>query len=167
MTYNDIKELIGIINDSKITNFELITDSINIKMNKNNKDFEENSNIFSESLKQSNLSSTLQSTNETNIIEKTNKILEETKNEELSNKNIIKGNIIKSPIVGTFYASTSPGKPPIVSKGDKVSKGDVLCIVEAMKVMNEIVSEFDGEIEEIFVENGQLVEYGESLFSII
>ena len=78
----------------------------------------------------------------------------------------VSGDIVKSPIVGTFYASTSPGKPPIVSKGDKVSKGDVLCIVEAMKVMNEITSDFDGEILDILVENGQFVEFGEPLFVI-
>ena len=74
--------------------------------------------------------------------------------------------IVKSPMVGTFYASSSPDKEPFVSVGDKVHKGQVLCIVEAMKLMNEIESEFDGEIVEICVKNEDVVEYGTPLFKI-
>lgn len=77
------------------------------------------------------------------------------------------GNFIKAPIVGTFYAATSPDKPPIVKVGDKVKKGDLLCIVEAMKIMNEITSDFDGEIAEILATNEDMVEYGQKLFRII
>jgi acetyl-CoA carboxylase biotin carboxyl carrier protein len=74
--------------------------------------------------------------------------------------------ILKSPIVGTFYRSAEPGAKPFVSVGDTVRKGQVLCIIEAMKLMNEIDSEYDGEITSIYVENGQAVQYGERLFSI-
>ena len=74
--------------------------------------------------------------------------------------------IIKSPMVGTFYASSSPDKDPYVKVGDKVKKGQVVCIVEAMKLMNEIESEFDGEIVEICVNNQDMVEYGTPLFKI-
>jgi acetyl-CoA carboxylase biotin carboxyl carrier protein len=74
--------------------------------------------------------------------------------------------IVKSPIVGTFYASASPGAEPFVSVGTKVESGQPLCIIEAMKLMNEIESDVSGEIVRIFVENGQPVEYGESLFGI-
>jgi acetyl-CoA carboxylase biotin carboxyl carrier protein len=74
--------------------------------------------------------------------------------------------IVKSPIVGTFYASASPGAEPFVSVGSKVESGQALCIIEAMKLMNEIESDVAGEIVRIFVENGQPVEYGESLFGI-
>jgi len=74
--------------------------------------------------------------------------------------------IIKSPIVGTFYGSPSPGAEPFVKVGDQVSAGQVLCIIEAMKLMNEIESEIAGEIARIYVESGQAVEYGESLFAI-
>jgi acetyl-CoA carboxylase biotin carboxyl carrier protein len=74
--------------------------------------------------------------------------------------------VIKSPIVGTFYASPSPGAGPFVRAGDQVSAGQVLCIIEAMKLMNEIESEVSGEVMRIFVENGQPVEYGEPLFAI-
>ena len=73
---------------------------------------------------------------------------------------------IESPIVGTFYASASPDTPPFVEIGTRVSKGQVLCIVEAMKVMNEIESEHDGEIVEVLVKNAQPVEYGEPIFRI-
>jgi acetyl-CoA carboxylase biotin carboxyl carrier protein len=74
--------------------------------------------------------------------------------------------IVKSPIVGTFYESPSPGSPAFVKPGDTVEVGQVLCIVEAMKLMNEIESEIEGAIVQILVENGQAVEYGEPLFKI-
>jgi acetyl-CoA carboxylase biotin carboxyl carrier protein len=74
--------------------------------------------------------------------------------------------IVKSPIVGTFYASPNPSAPAFVQLGDRVATGQVLCIIEAMKLMNEIESDVSGEIARIFVENGQPVEYGETLFAI-
>jgi acetyl-CoA carboxylase biotin carboxyl carrier protein len=74
--------------------------------------------------------------------------------------------VIKSPIVGTFYSAPSPDAGPFVTLGAKVDVGQVLCIIEAMKLMNEIESDAAGEIAEIFVENGKPVEYGESLFGI-
>ncbi len=73
---------------------------------------------------------------------------------------------IKSPIVGTFYTAPNPDSEPFVSVGDMVEKGSVLCIIEAMKLMNEIESEVAGEIVSVLVENGQPVEYGERLFAI-
>jgi len=77
------------------------------------------------------------------------------------------GEYITSPIVGTFYESNAPGKPPLVIVGKKVKKGEVVCIIEAMKVMNEIQSGFDGEIAEVLVKNEQLVEFGQQLFRIV
>jgi acetyl-CoA carboxylase biotin carboxyl carrier protein len=74
--------------------------------------------------------------------------------------------VIKSPIVGTFYESPSPGAPPFVKAGDTVSVGQVLCIVEAMKLMNEIESDYSGTVVKRFVENGQPVEYGQPLFAV-
>ena len=74
--------------------------------------------------------------------------------------------IIKSPIVGTFYEASSPGAPAFVKEGDTVAVGQVLCIVEAMKLMNEIESETAGQIVKILVSNGQPVEYGQPLFKI-
>jgi acetyl-CoA carboxylase biotin carboxyl carrier protein len=74
--------------------------------------------------------------------------------------------VVKSPIVGTFYRSPEPGAPPYVDIGSQVKKGQVLCIIEAMKLMNEIDSEYDGEIVNVYVEAGQPVQYGERLFAI-
>ena len=74
--------------------------------------------------------------------------------------------VVKSPIVGTFYASASPGAEPFVTVGASVEAGEVLCIIEAMKLMNEIESDVAGEVVRLFVENGQPVEYGEPLFGI-
>ena len=73
---------------------------------------------------------------------------------------------VKSPIVGTFYASPTPDAAPFVKVGDVVSQGQILCIVEAMKLMNEIESDQAGEIARVFVENGQPVEYGQPLFAL-
>ncbi|HEY1463094.1 MAG TPA: acetyl-CoA carboxylase biotin carboxyl carrier protein [Terriglobales bacterium] len=74
--------------------------------------------------------------------------------------------IVKSPIVGTFYESPSPGAPPFVKAGDVVEVGQLLCIVEAMKLMNEIESDIAGEIVKKFINNGQPIEYGQELFTI-
>ena len=77
------------------------------------------------------------------------------------------GNIVKSPLVGTFYVAPAEGEEPFVKVGDSVKKGQTLAIVEAMKLMNEIESDFDGVISEVFVENGKMVEYGQALFEVI
>ena len=77
-----------------------------------------------------------------------------------------KGHALKSPMVGTFYRAPSPGAPPFVEVGQSVSKGQTLCIIEAMKLLNEIESDKAGVIKEILVENGQAVEYGQPLFII-
>jgi acetyl-CoA carboxylase biotin carboxyl carrier protein len=73
---------------------------------------------------------------------------------------------VKSPIVGTFYGAPSPGQAPFVSAGDHVEKGQVICVVEAMKLMNEIEADASGQIVECFVESGQPIEFGQPLFSI-
>ena len=79
---------------------------------------------------------------------------------------IPEGNIVKSPMVGTFYRSATPGSAPFVDIGKSISAGDTLCIIEAMKLLNEIESDFTGSIKQILVENGQPVEYGQPLFII-
>ena len=79
---------------------------------------------------------------------------------------VAEGKTINSPIVGVFYAAPSPDSNPYVSVGQKISKGDTICIVEAMKCMNEIQSELDGEVTEVLVKDGDLVEYGQPLFRV-
>ena len=78
----------------------------------------------------------------------------------------VKGNKVTSPIVGTFYRKPSPDKDPFIKVGDEVQEGDILCIIEAMKMMNEIKSDFSGKIVSIDVEDGQPVEYGQHIITI-
>ena len=86
--------------------------------------------------------------------------------EAVSSADEIELAVVKSPIVGTFYRSSEPSAPSFVEVGSSVKKGDVLCIIEAMKLMNEIDSEYDGEVVTVYVESGQSVQYGERLFAI-
>lgn len=85
---------------------------------------------------------------------------------EKKEKPVTDGEMVKSPIVGTFYRSPSPDEDPFINVGDKVEKGQVLCIIEAMKIMNEIESEFSGTVADILVEDTQPVEYDQPLFII-
>ncbi|MHC1685014.1 MAG: acetyl-CoA carboxylase biotin carboxyl carrier protein [Clostridiaceae bacterium] len=153
MDYSSIKELIKIIDDSSLTNFELELDGTVVKMSKN-----QVAMVADEVVK------------ETKSVKKevakavSNSEAAEVK-EEVAEK-IEGGNLVTAPIVGTFYASSAPGKAPFIKVGDKVKKGDVICIVEAMKIMNEITSEFDGEVVEVFVKEEDMVEYGQPLFRI-
>ena len=158
MQFENVKELIKIIENSSILDFELKLDNMHIRMNKNNSNSNSNKAISSDKV-------------QFNKDESFNKIAK-TISEPITiipEKNVEKkeGNIITSPIVGTFYKSQSPDKPPFVKVGDKVKVGDVLCIIEAMKVMNEISSKFDGEVVEILVDNEQMVEYNQPLFRIV
>lgn len=106
-----------------------------------------------------NLPSAPQTTNFAPIVTMPNEVKKTTSAKSDSHK-------VSSPLVGTFYTCSAPGEPPFVKVGDRVSKGQVLCIVEAMKIMNEVESDKDGEITAIHVENEDLVEFGQELFSI-
>ena len=79
----------------------------------------------------------------------------------------VEGHVVKSPMVGTFYRAASPGAKPFIEVGDRVNAGDTLCIIEAMKLLNEIEADQGGQVKEVYVENGQPVEYGEPLFLIV
>ena len=87
--------------------------------------------------------------------------------EPVKKEEVKEGNIVKSPMVGTFYSKSSPTSNPYVEVGSEVKKGTILCIVEAMKLMNEIESEFAGKIAEVLVKDGEAVEYGQPLFRIV
>lgn len=159
MNYAEVKELISIINSSVLTNFELIMDNVSIKMSKN-KDMitavqptESSAPITQAPIAKSVVQSPI-------VVETPPVQQQPQESVQLS------GNIVKSPIVGTFYSGPGGGKADFVKMGDKVQKGDTLCIVEAMKIMNEIDSPYEGEIVEIYVANEQLVEYGQPLFRI-
>ena len=156
MDYKDIKKLMDDMGDSKIDALEIeFPEGIKIKMKKNTEKevvITAPGNVIEASAPMTPPVVTKEQ--QTAVVKK-----DETEGEENCK-------IVKSPMVGTFYASSSPDKEPFVKVGDKVHKGDVLCIVEAMKLMNEIESEFDGEIVEILVNNEDVVEYGTPLFKI-
>lgn len=86
--------------------------------------------------------------------------------DRVETKKEVEGNVVKSPMVGTFYSKSSPTAEPFVKIGSKVKKGDTLCIIEAMKLMNEIESEFDGEVVDILVRDEEIVDYNKPLFII-
>lgn len=140
MEYEKIRQLINDMGNSKLTSVDIeFPDGVKIKMEK-----KVSAMPFNEQVK---------------VIEH---IEENTVKEEVKC-----GNIVKSPMVGTFYSKSSPTSNPYVEIGAEVKKGTVLCIVEAMKLMNEIESEFNGKIVEIFVKDGEAVEYGQPLFRIV
>ena len=140
MDYKEIKNLIKDMGDSKLDSLSLeFPDGIKVSMTKSDK-------------------------NET-IVEKT--IVKKEENNTIVKEEKELGIIMKAPIVGTFYESSAPGKEAFVKLGSKVKKGDIVCIIEAMKLINEIECEADGEIAEIFVKNEEIVDFGKPLFRII
>lgn len=149
MEYEKIKQLMEDMGNSKLTSIDIdFPDGTKISMKKEEKQVIQ----MIENMPVENLS----------LKEKA----KEEKNIEKSKEKVEDGNIVKSPMVGTFYLKPSPTSAPYVEVGQKVKKGDVLCIIEAMKLMNEIESEFDGEIREILVKDEETVEYGKPLFMI-
>ena len=145
MEYEKIKQLMDDMGNSKLTSLDIeFPDGIKIKMEKNN----------SKQVVVTTCEEAIAKEN-TNNTETTSK--QEEKEE---------GNIVKSPMIGTFYMKPSPDSSPFVEVGKEVKKGTVLCIIEAMKLMNEIESEFEGKIAEIFVKDGEPVDYGKPLFRI-
>lgn len=156
MDFKEVKELVDIINKSDIAYFEVEKEGVHLKMDKsyNRGEVNESTNI----VKGNNVSE-----KEKIIKNNTNESNAETINNIKDDENIY---IVKSPMVGTFYDSPSVGAEPFVNVGSKVKKGDVVCIIEAMKLMNEILTEESGEIVEVLVKGEQLVEYGEPLFKV-
>lgn len=142
MEYEKIKQLMDDMGNSKLTSLDIeFPDGIKIKMEKNN---------------------------EKQVIATTEEpIVKETISQTEKEEKIEEGIIVKSPMIGTFYMKPSPDSDPYVEIGSEVKKGNVLCIIEAMKLMNEIESEYDGKIAEIFVKDGETVDYGKPLFRIV
>jgi acetyl-CoA carboxylase biotin carboxyl carrier protein len=152
MNYSSIKELISIINDSELTTFEMEFEGIVLKMKKGEISDLSDSNLTKKITKSSNTTKNLEKVQEVEV--------DQDEQEEVS------GEMIKAPLVGTFYSSAGTGKENFVKVGDTVKKGDVVCILEAMKIMNEIQSPKDGKIVKILAESEQMVEYGQPLFII-
>lgn len=146
MNYDEIKKLMDDMGNSKLSEIEIeFPDGIKISMKKDS------------GLKLSSPVPMVQETNSPAVKSPADLVVQESK---------IEGNIVKSPMVGTFYSKSAPTADSFVTVGSKVKKGDTLCIIEAMKLMNEIESEFDGEVVEILVKDDDMVEYGQPLFII-
>lgn len=144
MDYEKIKQLMEDMGNSKLTSLDIeFSDGFKIKMEKKNES-------------QVSVGTSIQ-----NVTKAETNNITEVKSEEVK-----EGNIVKSPMIGTFYIKPSPDSKPYVEVGSEVKKGTVLCIIEAMKLMNEIESEYEGKIVEIFVKDGEAVDYGKPLFRI-
>lgn len=175
MNFKEIKELLMLIDNTKLEYVKLNTSDIELEVSKkvvgNIELVTKNTSVVEN--KENNIEK-VSATNEENNIINTKDVLEyETSNEIEGNEveNVIEfagENLkeVKAPLIGTFYESPDPDFPAFVSVGDHVEKGDTLCIVEAMKLMNEIKSEFTGKVVEIKATNESMVEYGQTLFVI-
>ena len=144
MDIRKIKKLIEMLQDSDLKEIEVSQGDESVRISRDNK-----SQTYVEPVIQK------QVIHEANVASE-----KEVKQED------IEGNQITSPIVGTFYRKPSPDKDPFIKVGDVVQEGDVLCIIEAMKMMNEIKSDFSGKVVSINVEDGQPVEYGQHIITI-
>lgn len=155
MDYEQIKKLIDDMGAAKIDELEIeFPEGMKISMKKNTeKEVVVANNMQAQMQSIPTTMPTIQVNTENNVVKEEQKCEENYK-------------IIKSPMVGTFYSKPSPDKDAFIKVGDTVKKGQVVCIVEAMKLMNEIESEFDGEIVEICINDGDVVEYGMPLFKI-
>ena len=148
MEYDKIKQLMEDMGNSKLTSIDIdFPDGTKISMKKEEKQVVK--------VVETQEIAELKKVNTTTNVEENNL--------EATEENF---NIVKSPMVGTFYLKPSPDSEPYVQVGQKVKRGDTLCIIEAMKLMNEIESEFDGEIAEVLLKDGEMVEYGKPLFKI-
>jgi acetyl-CoA carboxylase biotin carboxyl carrier protein len=155
MTYEQIKELIALIDASSLREFELNMDNTSVHMSKNSGGMHTSSETSGVTV------ASVQNVQQVEMPSATPTVVVETASAVEQG-----GEVVKAPIVGTFYSGPGGGKPDFVRLGDKVKEGDTLCILEAMKIMNEIVSPIDGEVVEIYVENEKMVEYGQPLFRI-
>ena len=153
MEFENILTLIKTVSDSELTNFKYVENGVKLSLSKR-----QNQVVSSVTYEPSVINETAKAAP---VPQKTESIVE--KQDALED---LSGNIIKSPLVGTFYTAPSEDADAYVKVGDKVKKGQTLAIIEAMKLMNEIESEFDGNISEVYVENGQAVEYGQPLFKV-
>lgn len=148
MEYEKIKQLMDDMGNSKLTSLDIeFPDGIKIKMEKSN-----SKQVVVTNAEEQVITEDVNNNNNTEI-----NLKQEIKEE---------GNIVKSPMIGTFYMRPSPDSSPFVEVGKEVKKGTVLCIIEAMKLMNEIESEYEGKIVEIYVKDGEAVDYGKPLFRI-
>ena len=158
-----VKELIKAVSDSDLTSFQVKEDNLEIVLSKNEKEVLGNGVSAVESTVATKPETSTSGQVETNTSSQGETDTDYT---ACQNKKSDNETAIKTPLVGTVYLAPGEGEEPFVKVGDTVKKGQVVAIVEAMKLMNEISCESDGVVSEILVENAQLVEYGQSLITI-
>ncbi len=156
MKFENIKELISLLDQSSLTEFEFQENDVRLRLSKNDSPSFSNVREASEQVTASQPHATTQ---KSDAIDQIRETVQQEKEEV--------GRVITSPIVGVIYLQPSPDSEPYFAEGDQVSEGQVLCLVEAMKIMNEIKAEFSGQIVEILVENEEVVEYNQPLFRIV
>ncbi|GAA0296388.1 acetyl-CoA carboxylase biotin carboxyl carrier protein [Gracilibacillus halotolerans] len=161
LSFNEIEQLIEKLDGSSIDEFSLESNGMKIALKKNRVDIIEQEVVQSRPV--SNRTVTVPQVEESQSVAQS-ETKQDTKEESTAPASY--DHEIVSPMVGTFYSAPSPEKPPFVQQGDSVDKNTVVCIVEAMKLFNEIEAEVSGTVTEILVENGELVEYGQPLFRI-
>jgi acetyl-CoA carboxylase biotin carboxyl carrier protein len=155
---NDIRELMDVLDERQISEFEMEKGGIRIRIKRGGASVEPGPSPSFVSHYPSPRRSTPPPEPPVPVVEETTAAEPAESSEEI--------HFVKSPIVGTYYSAPSPNAPPFVKVGDDVEVGQALCIIEAMKLMNEIESDVAGEVVRTYVENGQPVEYGQPLFSI-
>lgn len=160
LNFEEIKELIEAIDNTEITKFEFSNEEFEINIEKEKERIVETSRVV-ESVPVGVATDRPVQVTQSVITPQENTIAD--KEESFLDEGL---EVVESPIVGTFYDSPSPDSETFVKVGDSVKKGDILCIVEAMKIMNEIKSEYDGVVAEILLENEDIVEYGQPLMLI-
>ncbi len=154
MNIDEIKELINAVSDSELSALDYHEGNVNISLRKGN----------APAAVQMTVADTTSVTHSEMAPSNSEAPKAEASSPDAPKE--VQGKVVKSPLVGTVYLSAEEGGEPLVSVGDTVKKGQTLAIVEAMKLMNEIGSEFDGVVKEVLVENGQTVEYDQGLFVI-
>ena len=161
MDFKEVKELIEVVDASNIAFFEINDEKGHIKMDKSLNRQVSSTAIYEEQPAVVNKTKTTISEPSTNITSE--KKVEKVVEKEVEDDSLV---VITSPMVGTYYGGVSPDSPSFVKDGDNIKVGDTLCIIEAMKLMNEIESEVNGIIKKILVKAGDMVEYGQPLFKI-
>lgn len=157
LSFDEIKELANIVSDKNLGKIAIKSDTCELVIEAKKEKIMQASSTVNTSSGLSTQSSTASAVVEDNSVS--------TASTEATAKTI-SGKTIKAPLIGTFYSAPAPDKPPFVQVGQKVKKGDVLFIIESMKLMNEIQSEFDGTVAEILVEDGASVEYDQPILVI-
>lgn len=153
MQYDQIKELIQIFEHSDLNNMEVTLGNASVKLGRGM------ANAVEESPEAQMVQTAVKVENPVTDAAPTTVVTAKT-------EPAAGDKIVTAPIVGTFYRASAPDQPPFVKVGDTIAKGDVVCIIEAMKFMNEVISEVDGTITEILVEDAQFVEFGQELFRV-